>query len=75
MKLMLELLEANALTPTPNGTTLLHAAALCSPGKWKESRNLSEAAISGKCDTAACAQLLGLERCYRRAALTAAVRL
>ena len=60
MKMMLTLKQANATDITPNGTTLLHAAALCSPGKWAESRKLAPKAVDGKCDCARYLLSLGL---------------
>ena len=52
MKMMLRLTDANEMTQTPNRNTLLHAAALCSPGKWSESKVLAPTAVDGKCNCA-----------------------
>ena len=50
--MMLRLTGANEMTQTPNRNTLLHAAALCSPGKWSESKVLAPTAVDGKCNCA-----------------------
>ena len=52
MKMMLRLTGANEMTQTPNRNTLLHAAALCSLGKWSESKVLAPTAVDGKCNCA-----------------------